>query len=249
MAKVAILIDGRFFLERLKIIFPNGYQDESNQNFDIKNPLDVAKMLVGLIKARLVSENRLACEENSDNLLYRVFFYDAPPYAETAHFPISQRGINYAKTPQAKFSLELHELLRTTPSIALRLGQIKKTRGWVLKENKQKEIIKRLREGETLTLQDLNDDDFSPEFKQRAVDMRIGMDIATLTLKKLVSTIVLITGDSDFIPAAKLARVEGIKFKIDILGQEISKDLLEHVDEIYSSFRKPSSNYLPHLNW
>jgi uncharacterized LabA/DUF88 family protein len=30
------------------------------------------------------------------------------------------------------------------------------------------------------------------------VDMRIGLDIASLTLKKLSSLIVLVTGDSDF---------------------------------------------------
>lgn len=36
--------------------------------------------------------------------------------------------------------------------------------------------------------------------------MKIGIDIATLTLKKLVQKIVLI----DFVPATKLARIEGI---------------------------------------
>ena len=38
--------------------------------------------------------------------------------------------------------------------------------------------------------------------------MKLGLDIATLTLKKQVNKIVLISGDSDFVPAAKLARAE-----------------------------------------
>jgi uncharacterized LabA/DUF88 family protein len=43
-------------------------------------------------------------------------------------------------------------------------------------------------------------------FKQKGVDMRIGVDIASITFKKQASTIVLVSGDSDFVPAAKLAR-------------------------------------------
>lgn len=38
--------------------------------------------------------------------------------------------------------------------------------------------------------------------KQKGIDMKIGIDIATLTLKKLVLI--------DFVPATKLARIEGI---------------------------------------
>ena len=56
---------------------------------------------------------------------------------------------------------------------------------------------------------DLTDEDFAPGFRQKAVDMRIGIDIASLTLKKQADTIVLVAGDSDFAPAAKLARREG----------------------------------------
>ncbi len=39
--------------------------------------------------------------------------------------------------------------------------------------------------------------------------MKIGIDITWLSLKKLVNAIILISGDSDFVPAAKLARIEG----------------------------------------
>jgi len=40
--------------------------------------------------------------------------------------------------------------------------------------------------------------------------MRIGLDIASLAYKRQVNQVVLISGDSDFVPAAKLARREGI---------------------------------------
>ena len=61
--------------------------------------------------------------------------------------------------------------------------------------------------------------------------MKIGLDIASLAYKKLVEHIVIITGDSDFVPAAKLARREGIDFILDNMGVDrISPDFLEHID-------------------
>ena len=56
--------------------------------------------------------------------------------------------------------------------------------------------------------------------KQKGVDMRIGVDIASLAYKKQVNQIILIAGDSDFVPAAKLARREGIDFVLDPLGRQ-----------------------------
>lgn len=62
--------------------------------------------------------------------------------------------------------------------------------------------------------------------------MKIGMDIASLAYKRQVDQIILIAGDSDFVPAAKLARREGLDFVLDPLEMEISKskDLFEHID-------------------
>ncbi|WP_204245095.1 NYN domain-containing protein [Cloacibacillus sp. An23] len=54
------------------------------------------------------------------------------------------------------------------------------------------------------------EDDVTLNVKQKGVDMRIGLDIASVTYKKQVQRIVLISGDSDFVPAAKLARREGM---------------------------------------
>ena len=55
---------------------------------------------------------------------------------------------------------------------------------------------------------------------QKGVDMKIGLDIASLSYKKLVDQIVLISGDSDFVPAAKLARLEGIDFTLTPWGSQ-----------------------------
>jgi uncharacterized LabA/DUF88 family protein len=76
--------------------------------------------------------------------------------------------------------------------------------------------------------------------RQKGVDMRIGIDISSLTLKKLVDTIVLVAGDSDFVPAAKLARREGIEFILDPLWQQVNSDLFEHIDGLQSGLKRPA---------
>ena len=42
--------------------------------------------------------------------------------------------------------------------------------------------------------------------------------------------IILISGDSDFVPAAKQARREGIDFILDPMRSPIKEDLFEHID-------------------
>ena len=69
--------------------------------------------------------------------------------------------------------------------------------------------------------------------------MRIGLDIASITLKRHADVIVLVSGDSDFVPAAILARREGVQFVPDPLWQDVSPDLLEHIDGLRSGFFKP----------
>ncbi len=90
----------------------------------------------------------------------------------------------------------------------------------------------------------LSADDVVLGLRQKGVDMRMGLDISTLTLKKQVDTIILVTGDSDFVPAAKMARREGIEFLLDPMWQSVADELHEHVDGIVSVFKplkEPSS--------
>lgn len=56
------------------------------------------------------------------------------------------------------------------------------------------------------------------------------MDITTLAYEKLVDVIVLVAGDSDFVPAAKHARIKGIDFILDPLRQNVTPSLSEHID-------------------
>jgi uncharacterized LabA/DUF88 family protein len=54
----------------------------------------------------------------------------------------------------------------------------------------------------------LTDADF--DLTQKGVDVRVGLDMARLALPETVGTIIMATGDSDFVPGFKFVRREGV---------------------------------------
>lgn len=65
-------------------------------------------------------------------------------------------------------------------------------------------------------------------------------------IKKQVDQIILISGDSDFIPAAKLARREGIDIILDPMKQHVKPDLNKYVDGVrnqVSAMLSPNFEY------
>ncbi len=123
------------------------------------------------------------------------------------------------------------EELKSQRKVALRLGHLQDG-GWRLRGDKLKLLLAR-----KITVSDLTESDVALEIRQKAVDMRIGLDIASLAYKGLVDQIVLFSGDSDFVPAAKLARREGIDVILDPMWLEVSPDLREHIDGLHSTIR------------
>lgn len=232
MRDVAILIDGGFFLKRLRAL---GHLSNPPQAAEAiaafkrlcDNHLRQLNKRYGLSiapRGNNAGEGWRAVQ-NRHALLYRIFFYDAPPFEGRANRPVSGTQINFKQTDQAIFRRDLFEELRKTRDVALRLGELSGTSRWVMNEKRQKALLR----GD-IAVPDLTDDDFHYDLNQKGVDMRIGLDIATLTLKKQVKVIVLVTGDADFVPAAKLARREGVEIILDPLRNNISKDLFEHID-------------------
>ena len=57
----------------------------------------------------------------------------------------------------------------------------------------------------------LDDSDYKPNYEQKGVDMQIGLDIATFSYERTVERIILVTGDTDFIPAMKMAHRSGLQ--------------------------------------
>lgn len=223
--KAAILIDGGYFLRRLPSV---------RRDIDPRDPGQVDQAIGQLVRSHLDQLNRTACVDNAFALLYRCFFYDARPYTDRGHLPISRRAIDYAKSDQAKFRLALFDLLRRRPNFALRLGDVRRERSWTLRQAAQDDLLARRR-----SVDELTDADFEPVFRQKAVDMRLGVDIASICLKRQADTIILVTGDSDFVPAAKLARREGVRIILDPLWRSVEAGLFEHIDLLRSGFGRP----------
>ena len=224
MTKAAILIDGGYFLKRLPAI---------RKDIDTTNAGEVARSIKQLIRGHLEQLNRYCESPHYINLLYRGFYYDAPPYEGKLHTPILRRSIDFKKSQQAKFRKELFHSLHRLQNLAVRLGKIRKAPvfPWALKPETLKNILRG-----KIKLNELTDDDFTVALRQKGVDMRIGMDIAAITLKRQANVIVLISGDTDFVPAAKFARREGVRFILDTLRNEVSPDLSKYIDGLQCGF-------------
>ena len=233
MTKAAILIDGGYFLRRLPTVRPD--VDETD--------VDAVVRSVGqLIQGHLQQLKEVHTVPNYFQLLYRTFYYDARPYEQKAQTPVGRQPINYAQSRQARFRNSLFGALHGFPNLAVRLGEVRKNsdRSWILKADPQKDLLNGF-----IGVSDLTDKDFIPALRQKGVDMRIGLDIASITLKRQANVIILVAGDADFVPAAKLARREGVQFILDPLWQNVPRDLLEHIDGLRSGFFKPRGRTRP----
>lgn len=223
--KAAILIDGGFFLKRLGAV---------RSDVEGRDPVAVVRAIGELVKAHLTHLHRRYGGTTPEALLYRAFYYDAHPYMGQGQRPVSKRAIRYGKSPEATFRRSLFQLLRRRAAFAVHLGEVRRERAWVLKEGAQKALLTR-----TITVDDLTDDDFHAGLRQKAVDMRFALDISSITLKRQADLLVLVTGDSDFVPAAKLARRKGVKVVLDPLWQNVAEGLFEHIDAVRSGFARP----------
>lgn len=169
--------------------------------------------------------------------LYRIFFYDCPPLTKKVHNPVTKKAIDLSKTPSAIWRNVFHDELRRLRKVALRLGYVNEDMAhWAIRPDKVKELFN----GQVAVAQ-LTDKDVRYTAQQKGVDMRIGLDIASLAYKKQVDQIILVSGDSDFVPAAKLARREGIDFILDPMWATIRDDLHEHIDGLRSVIKRPAA--------
>lgn len=232
----AILVDGAFFLRRFKHCFPDHNRDD---------PVSVAHGLGMLAFWHLVqrigpsevveqiSKHSLLAESRQ---FYRIFFYDCPPLEKRMHTPLGRRSIDFSKSPEALFRRELHREVLKLRKVALRLGRLNETSKWRLNEHATARLIKNPEKFAAV------DADFEIDTKQKGVDMRLGLDVASLAFKRQVDQIVIVAADADFVPAAKLARREGIDVILDRMGERhAAPDLLEHVDALRDCFM-PKAN-------
>jgi len=162
--------------------------------------------------------------------LYRIFYYDTMPLDKKGHNPITKKSIDFSQTKIATQQIDLLETIKRTPNFALRLGKTAwKNNEWVLYPDKFKALIEK-----RISVDDLKERDVHPLIDQKAVDMKMGLDIASIATKKLADLLILISGDADLVPVLKFARREGMQVGLDPLRNPIRAELAEHVDFIES---------------
>ena len=204
--KIAVLIDGGFFIKRFNSI----YNKERTMTGK-----EVAAYLYTFAHKHV----------GAGNVLYRIFYYDCIPFGKRMQNPISKRTVDYSKSEEFMFRTELLEELKRKRKVALRLGELRDNKNWVIHAKRVKELL-----AGKIDIKDLQPEDVTVEKKKKGIDMKIGVDIASLAFKRFVDRIVLVSGDADFVPAAKLARREGIDFILDPMFANIEQNLLEHID-------------------
>jgi uncharacterized LabA/DUF88 family protein len=155
--------------------------------------------------------------------LYRVFYHTAEPLTGTTTHPLDKSAIDFGVTPAFRQNTQLIDRLENQPNMAVRRGTLVH-QGWQLTDRAVKQLVNG-------TKAQVDPADVVPKIQQKGVDMRIGLDIASLALKQLVSTIVLVTGDSDLVPAMRFARREGLRVYLDTLSNlGVRPELKLHAD-------------------
>ena len=218
--KTAILVDGGFYRKR------------AFKCFGDKTPFQRANELFEYCLSHLnIQENKQGYRSD----LYRIFYYDCSPISKKVYHPFLKKTVDLSKTDTFKWTNTFISELKKKRKVAIRLGELSESSAkYILSPD----ITKKLFNAE-VSIEDITEEDFIFRANQKGVDMKIGLDIASLAYKKQVDQIILISGDSDFISAAKLARREGIDFILDPMWADIKSNLAEHVDGIMSPTRNP----------
>ena len=156
-----------------------------------------------------------ACKIPGEEIL-RILYYDCAPYSGTVRLPVSGTQRAFAAS-----DAWLQELARKD-LFAVRRGVLK-FRGFKPRQTPVNQTGL------------LTDADFDPDFEQKGVDMRIGLDIASYSANRCIDRIVLVSNDTDCVPAMKHGRKAGLQVVIvELANNHSAPELLMHAD-----FRRP----------
>jgi uncharacterized LabA/DUF88 family protein len=148
----------------------------------------------------------------SDEELLRTLYHDCAPYHGDQKLPVSGAKQTFSDSAQWLNDLAAKDRM------VVRLGVLK-FRGYKLRKTPVNRTAP------------LTDADFRPDFEQKGVDMRIGLDIAAYSALRSIDQIALVTADTDCVPAMKLARKSGVQVVLIALpGGTPPKELAHHAD-------------------
>ncbi len=152
-----------------------------------------------------------ACKA-TDETIFRIMYYDCALFTGTVTLPVSNTQQKIEASDKWLNALASKDLF------AVRRGVLK-FRGFRPKNTP-------VQPNSTLT-----DGDFEPIYEQKGVDMRIGLDIAAYAANHAVDRIVLVSNDTDCVPAMKYGRKAGLQVVlIQLPNCHPAKELKPHAD-------------------
>lgn len=113
---------------------------------------------------------------------FRTYVYDCPPYQSNP--PTDEQSKMKSGFDSFKYNIA------RLPRFEFRTGRLQ------LQRNEDGEILFK-KDGKT------------PLLRQKGVDMALGIDVARLAATKQIQKVILVAGDSDFVPAIIAAKQEG----------------------------------------
>ena len=216
----AVLVDGDFYLRRYRTLMGNQPPDRAAK--------DLHKMCLDHLRQ---GEQRRE--------LFRIFFYDCPPLSKKVIHPLTEDQLDFSETDTANWRYSFHDEMKTLRKVALRMGYLNERNGhWTIKPEPLKQLL-----ADEITPEEMTERDMFFEVRRKGIEIRMGLDIASMAYKNQVDQMILIAGESDFVPAAKLARREGIDFVLDPMWADIRPELHEHIDGLRSVIRRNPPNY------
>ena len=211
--RVAYIVDGAFFVKNFKSIYKKFPSAENVETY-IHSIQEYIKDHSYLLK-------------NSE--IYRIFFYDCKPLKETLTNPVDNSSFDLSQSQLRKDNEALQDSLKKKHYFALRFGELKLAghdnpwNQWKVRDGSLSKLKNKERE--------MSPKDLTPNISQKGVDIKMGLDIASMTSKKLCTKIVLLSGDTDMISAMKLARKEGVHVFLHVF-QKAHHAMATHSDII-----------------
>ncbi|MBU0765606.1 MAG: NYN domain-containing protein, partial [Bacteroidetes bacterium] len=123
--RTVILVDGGFFIKRYRAIIKPTVLEAK------KVASDLCDMCI----------RHLSQSNNQEYDLYRILYYDCLPYDKKQHNPVTGKAVDFSKTDQYKFQVEFFEELKKKRKVALRLGELRDHRRWIIRPEKVKELL------------------------------------------------------------------------------------------------------------
>lgn len=143
--------------------------------------------------------------------LVRVLYYDCRPFQGETPMPVS------GELSQFKSGGGWLDELASRDYFTVRTGLLK-FRGW-----KPKQL--------PLPSSGLSDQDFRPDFEQKGLDLRIGLDLMRLVESQACERLILVTADTDLVPAMQLTRQTSTQLVgVDFPNSPLHGEILSYFD-------------------